>query len=50
MGCRTMGALQGCRGSLSIALPPGTTEIGVIARTGSNASEISKIRVTRAAR
>jgi WD40 repeat protein len=44
---RTAGALQGCRGSLTITLPPGVTEIGVFARTGSKSSDIAEVRVTR---
>jgi WD40 repeat protein len=44
---RTTGALQGCRGSLTITLQPGTTEIGVFARTSSKSSEVAEIRVTR---
>jgi WD40 repeat protein len=44
---RTMDALQGCRGSLTIALPPGTTEIGLFARGSSKSSNIAEIRVTR---
>jgi len=44
---RTAGALQGCRGSLTITLPAGVTEIGVFARIGSKSSEIAQVRVTR---
>jgi hypothetical protein len=44
-----MGALQGCHGSLTVALEPGTTEIGVFARTGSKSSEVVEIHVTRTA-
>jgi len=44
---RTAGALQGCRGSLTIALPPGVTEIGVFARTAGKSSDIAEVRVTR---
>ena len=44
---RTAGALQGCRGSLTIALPPGTSEMGVIVRSGSKSSNVAEIRVTR---
>ena len=44
------GALQGCRGSVTIALPPGTSEIGIFARAGTKASNVAKIRVTRLAR
>jgi Caspase domain/WD domain, G-beta repeat len=45
---RITGALQGCRGSLTLALPPGVTEIGVFARTGGKSSDIAEVRVTRA--
>jgi hypothetical protein len=45
---RTTGALQGCRGSLTVSLPPGLTEIGVFARAGAKSSEIAEVRVTRA--
>jgi len=41
---RTMGALQGCRGSLTVALPPGTSEIGVLARASSKSSNVAQIR------
>jgi WD40 repeat protein len=44
---RTTGALQGCRGSLTITLPPGVSEIGVFARAGSKSSEPAEVRVTR---
>jgi WD40 repeat protein len=46
---RTMGALQGCRGSLSITLPPGLALLGVVARAGSKSSEVAEVRVTRTA-
>jgi Caspase domain len=45
---RTTGALQGCRGSLTVSLPPGLTEIGVFARAGAKSSEVAEVRVTRA--
>ena len=44
---RTTGALQGCRGSLAITLPPGVTEIGVFARAGAKSSDLAEIRVAR---
>jgi hypothetical protein len=44
---RTTGALQGCRGSLTVTLPPGVTLIGVFARTGSKSSDLAEIRVNR---
>jgi WD40 repeat protein len=44
---RTTGALQGCRGSLTITLPPGVTEIGVFARAAAKSSDLAEIRVTR---
>jgi WD40 repeat protein len=44
---RTMGALQGCRGSLTITLPPGVSEIGVFARAGAKRSDPAEVRLTR---
>ena len=44
---RTVGASQGCPGSLTIALPPGTTLIGVSARAGSKSSELAEVLVAR---
>jgi hypothetical protein len=44
---RTTGALQGCRGSLTISLPPGVTEIGVFARAAGKSSDFAEVRVTR---
>jgi len=44
---QTEGALQGCRGSLTVILPSGTSEIGVFARAGGKTSNIATIRVTR---
>jgi hypothetical protein len=47
---RTMGALQGCRGSLTISLQPGTSQIGVFAKsTDSKSSAVAEIRVVRSA-
>jgi peptidoglycan hydrolase-like protein with peptidoglycan-binding domain len=43
----TDGALQGCRGSLTLDLLAGTTEIGVVAQAGGKTSNIATIRVTR---
>jgi len=43
----TDGALQGCRGSLTVEVASGTTEIGVFAQAGSKTSDIVTIRVTR---
>ena len=45
---RATGALQGCRGSLTISLPPGVAEIGVFARASAKSSDLAEIRVTRA--
>jgi hypothetical protein len=47
---RTAGALQGCRGSLTITLPPGVSEIGVFARAGLKSSDPAEVRVSRASR
>jgi hypothetical protein len=44
---RTEGALQGCRGSLTVETSPGTTEIGIFARAGGKTSNIATTRVTR---
>jgi WD40 repeat protein len=44
---RTMGALQGCRGSLTISLPPGVALVGIFARTGAKSSDLAEVRVTR---
>ncbi len=44
---RTTGALQGCRGTLAITLPPGVSEIGIFARAGSKSSEPAEVRITR---
>jgi WD40 repeat protein len=43
----TEGALQGCRGKLTVVVSPGTSEIGVVARTGDKTSDRASIRVTR---
>jgi Caspase domain len=44
---QTSGALQGCRGSLTISLPPGVTLVGIFARAGAKSSDIAEVRVTR---
>jgi len=44
---QTQGALQGCRGSITIALQPGTAEIGVFARAEKKSSDVAELRVTR---
>jgi WD40 repeat protein len=44
---QTQGALQGCRGSITIALEPGTAEIGVFARVEKKSSDVAEVRVTR---
>ena len=44
---RATGALQGCRGSLTLTLPPGVSEIGIFARAGAKSSDLAEIRVTR---
>ncbi len=46
---RTDGALQGCRGSLTVELPPGAHEVGLFARSGDRTSEVVRVRLARAA-
>jgi WD40 repeat protein len=46
---RTTGALQGCRGSLTVTLPAGTSQIGIFAKTSSKSSDVAEVRVTRSA-
>jgi dipeptidyl aminopeptidase/acylaminoacyl peptidase len=41
------GGLQGCRGSIDVRLPPGTTEVGLFARSGALTGDVVKIRLTR---
>jgi hypothetical protein len=43
----TEGALQGCRGSLTVEVAPGTTEIGVFAQAGGKTSNTAIIHLTR---
>ena len=45
---RPEGGLQGCRGSLEVRLPPGSSEVGLFARSGTLAGEVVKIGLTRA--
>jgi uncharacterized caspase-like protein len=40
--------LQGCRGSIEVRLPPGSSEVGLFARSGALAGDVVKIRLTRA--
>jgi len=42
------GGLQGCRGSIEVRLPPGTSEVGLFARSGALAGDVVKIRLTPA--
>jgi hypothetical protein len=42
------GALQGCRGSLTLNVGTDAAEIGVFARAGDKTSEVARLRVTRA--
>jgi WD40 repeat protein len=44
---RVENALQGCRGSIEVRLPPGTSEIGLFARAGALAGDVARIRLTR---
>jgi WD domain, G-beta repeat len=41
----TDGALQGCRGSLTVQLPSGMAEIGLFARAGGKSSDVTTVRV-----
>ena len=41
------GALKGCRGTVTVQLPPGTSEIALVARAGTKTSEAARIHVTR---
>jgi hypothetical protein len=45
---RLEGGLQGCRGSIDVQLPPGSSEVGLFARSGALAGDVVKIRLTRA--
>ena len=45
---RLEGGLQGCRGSIEVRLPPGSSEVGLFARSGALAGDVVKIRLTRA--
>jgi hypothetical protein len=40
--------MQGCRGSIDVQLPPGSSEVGLFARSGALAGDVVKIRLTRA--
>ena len=44
---RAEGALQGCRGSLTVETSSGTTEIGIFAKAGGKTSNIAATRVIR---
>jgi WD40 repeat protein len=44
---RAEGALQGCRGSLTVEISPGSTQIGVFAKAGGKTSTMATARVTR---
>ncbi len=46
---RDEGGQQGCRGTINLRLPPGTSEIGLFARTGGRAGDVARIRLVRAA-
>jgi len=43
------GGLQGCRGSIEVRLPPGSSEVGLFARSGTQSGDVVKIRLTRSA-
>jgi hypothetical protein len=45
---RLEGGLQGCRGSIEVQLPPGTSEVGLFARSGALAGDVVKISLSRA--
>jgi hypothetical protein len=45
---RLEGGLQGCRGTIDVQLPPGTSEVGLFARSGALAGDVVKIRLSRA--
>jgi WD40 repeat protein len=45
---RLESGLQGCRGSIEVQLPSGTSEVGLFARSGALAGDVVKIRLTRA--
>lgn len=45
---RIEGGVQGCRGSLEVRLPPGSSEVGLFARSGALAGDVVKIRLSRA--
>ncbi len=41
------GSVQGCRGSIDVALPPGKSEIGLVARAGDWSSVVAIVRRLR---
>jgi hypothetical protein len=43
------GLVQGCQGSIDVQLPPGSSEVGLFARSGALAGDVVKINLTRAA-
>lgn len=45
---RLEGGLQGCRGSLEVRLPPGNSEVGLFARSGTKMGDVVKISLSRA--
>jgi hypothetical protein len=44
----TSSLVQGCRGSIDVQLPPGSSEVGLFARSGAIAGDVVKINLTRA--
>jgi hypothetical protein len=44
----TKSLVQGCRGSIDVQLPPGSSEVGLFARSGALAGDVVKISLTRA--
>lgn len=45
---RIEGGVQGCRGSIEVRLPPGSSEIGLFARSGTLTGDVVKIKLTLA--
>jgi hypothetical protein len=45
---RLEGGLQGCRGSIEVRLPPGSSEVGLFARSGALSGDVVKVKLTRA--
>jgi WD40 repeat protein len=44
---RSEGAIQGCRGSLTVSLPAGASTVGLFARSGAKTSEVATLKLTR---